>query len=147
MSAERVYLLEQTKDKTDAQIMELVNILGKPAVFLEIVMAILPLELDPEQSKDCVIGFEITAEERTHFFRVEIKNDVVTSQHRTGDVGKTDTTILVSLPNFVRLITEELGGVKAFMQGKLWVKGNPTFAYSIPRMFPFIEKREKEAVS
>lgn len=147
MSAERVYLLEQTKGKTDAQIMELVNILGKPAVFLEIVMAILPLELDPDQSKDCVIGFEITAEERTHFFRVEIKDDVVTSQHRTGDTGKCDTIILVSLPNFVRVITEELGGVKAFMQGKLWVKGNPTFAYSIPRMFPFIEKREKEAVS
>lgn len=147
MSAERVYLLEQTKGKTDAQIMELVNILGKPPVFLDIVMAILPLELDPDQSKDCVIGFEITTEDRTHYFRVEIKDDIVTSEHRQGDVGQSDTTILVSLPNFVRLITEELGGVKAFMQGKLWVKGNPTFAYSIPRMFPFIEKREKEAVS
>lgn len=145
MSAERVYLLEQTKGKTDAQIMELVNILGKPAVFLEIVMAILPLELDPDQAKDCVMGFEITTEDRTHYFRVEIKGDVVTTERR--DPGKADTTILVSLPNFVRIITEELGGVKAFMQGKLWVKGNPTFAYSIPRMFPFREKREKEAVS
>lgn len=147
MSAERVYLWEQTRGKTDAQIMELVNILGKPAVFLEIVMAILPLELDPDQSRDCVIGFEITAEERTYYFRVEIKEDVVTAERRSGDTGRSDSTILVSLPNFVRLITEELGGVKAFMQGKLWVKGNPTFAYSIPRMFPFLEKHQKEVVS
>ena len=142
MSAERVYLWEQTRGKTDAEIMGLVNILGKPAVFLEIVMAILPMELDPDQAKDCVIGFEISADERTHNFRVEIAGDEVFAEPR--DPTGADATIAVSLPNFVRLITEELGGVKAFMQGKLWVRGDPTFAYSIPRMFPF---REKAAVS
>lgn len=141
MSAERVYLWEQTRGKSDQEIMELVNILGKPALFLEVVMAILPLELDPEQAKDCVIGFEISAEERLYNWRVEISGNDVTAEPR--DAYGADATIAVSLPNFVRLITEEMGGVKAFMQGKLWVKGNPTFAYSIPRMFPF---REKEAL-
>lgn len=143
MSAERVYLYEQTRGKTDEEIMALVNILGKPAVFIDIVLAILPTELDPEQAKDCVIGFEISAEEKTYNCRVEIRGDEVTAVK--GDPTGADSTIAVSLPNFIRLITEELGGVKAFMQGKLWVRGNPTFAYSIPRMFPFLER--KEAVS
>lgn len=141
MSEERVYLFKQTGGKSDQEIMELVNILGKPAVFIEIIMNVLPLELDPKEAKDCVIGFEISAEENIHSWRVEISGDEVTTER--GDPAGADATIAVSLPNFVRLINEELGGVKAFMQGKLWVKGNPIFAYSIPRMFPF---REKEAL-
>ena len=140
MSAERVYLWEQTRGKTDKEIMDLVNILGRPATFLEIVMAILPMELDPEASRDCVIGFEISAEEKLHYWRVEVAGEEVYAERR--DPTGADATIAVSLPNFVRLITEELGGVKAFMQGKLWVRGDPTFAYSIPRMFPFREKAE-----
>jgi len=145
LSAERVYLWERTQGATDEEIMELVNILGKPALFLELIMAILPEELDPEVAQDCVIGFEVSAEDRIHSWRVEIKDGEVYAERR--DPGKADATIAVSLPNLVRIVTEELGGVKAFMQGKLWVRGNPTFAYSIPRMFPFREKREKEAVS
>jgi putative sterol carrier protein len=145
LSAERVYLWEKTYGATDEEILELVGFLGKPAMFIELIMAILPEELDPDEAKDCVIGFEISAEDRIHTWRVEIKDGEVYAERR--DPGKADATIAVSLPNFVRIVTEELGGVKAFMQGKLWVRGNPTFAYSIPRMFPFREKREKEAVS
>lgn len=142
MSAERVYLWEQTQGKSNQEIMELVNILGRPAVFIEIIMNILPLELDPDEARDCVIGFEISAEERVHTWRVEIADGRLTAERRepTG----ADATIACTLVNFIKLITEEMGGVKAFMQGKLWVKGNPTFAYSIPRMFPF---RERETVS
>lgn len=142
MTEERVYLWNRTRGKTDEEIYEVVNFLGKSATFLELIMAILPQELDPDEAKDCVIGFEISADERIHTYRVEIKGANVYAERRNP--GKADATIAVSLPNFVRLITEELGGVKAFMQGKLWVRGDPTFAYSIPRMFPF---REKEAVS
>lgn len=140
MSDERVYLWEQTRGRTDDQIIEFVNTLGggKKSVFLELIMAILPLELDPKQAIDCVIGFEISAEERVYIFRVEVKGTDVFSERR--EPSGADATIAISLPNFIRLITEELGGVKAFMQGKLWVRGNPTFAYSIPKMFPFREK-------
>jgi putative sterol carrier protein len=145
MTDERVYLWNKTRGKTDEEIYEVVNFLGRSATFLELIMAILPQELDPDKAKDCVIGFEISADERIHTYRVEIKGGEVLSERRNP--GKADATIAVSLPNFVRLITGELGGVKAFMQGKLWVRGDPTFAYSIPRMFPFREKREKEAVS
>jgi putative sterol carrier protein len=142
MSEERLYLWNRTGGKSDHEIMEVVNTLGGPATFLDIIMAILPQELDPDIATDCVIGFEITTEERLHRFRVEIAGDEVRTEKR--DPADADATIAASLPNFVRLITEELGGVKAFMQGKLWVRGDPTFAYSIPRMFPF---REREAVS
>lgn len=143
MSAERVYLWEQTRDKSDAEIMELVNILGRPAVFTEIVMNILPLELDLERARDCTIGFEISAEDKVHMWKVKItKEGEVTTERR--DTTGSDATIACTLINLIKLITEELGGVKAFMQGKLWVRGDPTFAYSIPRMFPF---REKESVS
>jgi putative sterol carrier protein len=143
MSAERVYLWEQTQGKSDQEIMELVNILGRPAVFIEIIMNILPLELDLDQARDCVIGFEITAEEKLHTWRVQITSEGEVTAERRDPAGA-DATIACTLINFIKLITEELGGVKAFMQGKLWVRGNPTFAYSIPRMFPF---REKETVS
>lgn len=142
MTEERVYLWEQTRGQSDEQIMELVNILGQPAGFLEIIMAMLPQELDPAEAKDCVIGFEISAGDRIYSYRIEVAGDQVFAERR--DPSGADAIIAVSLPNFVRLINEELGGVKAFMQGKLWVKGDPTFAYSIPRMFPF---RERQAAS
>lgn len=140
MSDERVYLWEQTRGKTDEEIVDFVYTLGggQPAVFMELIMAILPLELDPQKASDCVIGFEITAQERVYAFRVEVSGTEVISERR--DPSGADVTIAISLANFIRLITEELGGVKAFMQGKLWVRGNPTFAYSIPQMFPFLEK-------
>ena len=144
MTEERVYLWNKTWGKSDAEILEVVDFLGKPATFLELIMAILPQELDPDEARDCVIGFEISASERTYLCRVEIKGGELSAGR--GSTTGADATIAVSLPNFVRLITEELGGVKAFMQGKLSVRGNPVFAYSIPRMFPFREKREKEAV-
>jgi putative sterol carrier protein len=142
MTEERVYLWNRTRGKTDEEIYEVVSSLGRPATFLELIMAILPQELDPAEAKDCVIGFEISADERLYRYRVEVRDGQVNVERR--DPAGADATIAVSLPDFVRLITEELGGVKAFMQGKLWVRGDPTFAYSIPRMFPF---REKEAVS
>jgi putative sterol carrier protein len=142
MSEERLYLWKKTRGKSDKEILELVDLLGRPTNFLNIVMNFLPFELDPETATDCVIGFEVSTADRVHNLRVEITGDKCVAERR--EPKGADTTIAISLPNFVRLITDELGGVKAFMQGKLWVRGNPTFAYSIPKMFPF---REKEAVS
>lgn len=142
MSEERLYLWKKTRGKSDKEILEVVDLLGRPTNFLNIVMNFFPFDLDPEAAKDCVIGFEVSSEDRVHYLRVEIAGDTCVCERR--DPKGADTTIAVSLPNFVRLITDELGGVKAFMQGKLWVRGNPVFAYSIPKMFPF---REKETVS
>lgn len=141
MSEERLYLWKKTSGKTDQEIMEAVTLLGGPGNFLQIVMNVLPLDLDPKMARDCVIGFEISADDRVHHVRIEISGETCVVDKR--DPAGADTTVAVSLPNFVRLITDELGGVKAFMMGKLWVRGNPTFAYSIPMMFPF---RKKEAV-
>lgn len=142
MSEERLYLWKKTHGKSDKEILELVNMLGRPTNFLNIVMNFLPEDLDPEEAEDCVIGFEVSTHDRVHNLRVEISGDKCVAERR--DPQGADATIACSLPNFVRLITDELGGVKAFMMGKLWVRGNPLFAYSIPRMFPF---KEKEAVS
>ena len=142
MSEERLYLWKKTHGKSDKEILELVNMLGRPTNFLNIVMNFLPQDLDPEEAEDCVIGFEVSTNDRVHNLRVEISGDKCVAERR--DPQGADATIACSLPNFVRLITDELGGVKAFMMGKLWVRGNPVFAYSIPRMFPF---KEKEAVS
>lgn len=142
MSEERLYLWKKTRGKSAQEILEAVDLLGGPSNFLTIVTNVLPLDLDPKMARDCVIGFEISAGDRVHNLRVEISGDTCIVEKR--DPVGADTTVAVSLPNFVRLITDELGGVKAFMQGKLWVRGNPVFAYSIPKMFPF---RDKEAVS
>jgi hypothetical protein len=142
MSDERLYLWKKTKGKSDQEILDVAKLLGGPTNFLNSVMNVLPMDLDPARARDCVIGFEVSAGERIHNIRVEIAGDKCTVERR--DPEGADTTIAVSLPNFVRLITNEMGGVKAFMMGKLWVRGNPTFAYSIPKMFPF---PEKEAVS
>lgn len=140
MSAERLYLWKKTRGKSDKEIMDVVKLLGGPTNFLNIVMNVLPMDLDPENAEDCVIGFEISTEDRVHNIRVEIDGDRCVVERR--DPQGADATVAVSLPNFVRLITDELGGVKGFMQGKVWVRGNPLFAYSIPRMFRF---REREA--
>ena len=142
MSEERLYLWKKTRGKSDKEILEVVDMLGRPTNFLNIVMNFLPLDLDPEAAEDCVIGFEVSTHDRVHKLRVEISGDKCVAERR--DPQGADATIACSLPNFVRLITDELGGVKAFMMGKLWVRGNPLFAYSIPRMFPF---KEKETVS
>lgn len=142
MSEERVYLWEQTRGLKDDQIMDFVTTLsgGKPVTFIELILAILPEELDPDKAKDCVIGLEITANEKMYPCRIEIEDGEVIAER--GDPTDADATMAMSLPTFIRIVNEDLGGVKAFLLGKLWVKGDPVFAYSLPQMFPFKERQE-----
>lgn len=142
MSKERLYLWNKTRGKSDEEILEVARLLGGPTNFLNIVLNVLPMDLDPAGARDCVIGFEVSAGERVHNLRVQIEGDKCIAER--GDLAGADVIISCSLPNFVRLMTNEMGEAKAFMQGKFWVRGRPVFAYAIPRMFPF---PEKEAVS
>ena len=121
MTEERVYLWNRTRGKTDEEIYEVVSSLGRPATFLELIMAILPQELDPAEAKDCVIGFEISADERLDRYRVEVRDGQLNVERR--DPAGADATIAVALADFVRLITEEVSCVKEIMVGKIWVCG------------------------
>ncbi|MGQ0678192.1 MAG: SCP2 sterol-binding domain-containing protein [Actinomycetota bacterium] len=143
MTDERVYLWEQTRGKKDEEIMDFVNRLSgrKPATFLELIMALFPNEIDPEQAQDCTIGLEITADEKQYTYLIEVKDKEVVYADR-GDPSTADATMAMSLPTLIKIVTEELGGVKAFLLGKLWVRGDPVFAYSLPKMFPFKERKE-----
>lgn len=128
--------------KTDEEILEFVDMLGGVEPILDLTFAVMPAELDADRAQDCIIGWEITYGDRTFVYRTEIKDGILTTEPEEPTDAR--TTIALSVPDFLRVITEELGGAKAFLQGKLKIRGDPVFAYGVPAMFPF---REKERVS
>jgi putative sterol carrier protein len=142
VTEERLWLAQMIKGKTDEEILEFVHLLGGVEPILDLTFAAMPAELDPDRAQDAVIGWELTEGDRTFVFRVEIKNGTVTAER--GEAADARITLAMSVPDFLRVLTEELGGAKAFLQGKLKIRGDPVFAYGVPAMFPF---REKERVS
>jgi len=138
MTEERRFLAVMIGGKSDEEIVSFVETLGGAEPVLDLVFALMPQELDPAQAKDCVLGWEITAEDRTFTYRSEIRNGTLTAEKR--EVDDAAATIVVSLPEFLRIIIEEVEAPKEYVLGRLKVRGDLVLAYAVPAMFPFKEK-------
>jgi putative sterol carrier protein len=126
-------LQEAVKGKTDEEIMEFVNTMGGAEAILTLTFEGMKAALNPEKAQDCVIGYELTEDGKTHAYAVAIKDKTATYEKR--DPSDARVTLGLSVPDYLRLISGELDGMQAFMQGKLKLKGDMMFAQQVPQMF------------
>lgn len=73
-----------------------------------------------------VFQFDVSSNGKTQSWTVDMKNDL--GSVSVGKASKADVTIIVSDSDFVDLATGKLNGQKAFMSGKLKVKGQMMLA-------------------
>ena len=138
MTEERRFLSVMIGGKSDEEITAFVDTLGGAGPVLDLVFALMPQELDPAAAKDCIIGWEISTGDDTFTYRSEIQAGVLTAER--ADPADAAATIVASLPEFLRIIIEEVEAPKEFVAGRIKVRGDLVLAYSLPAMFPFREK-------
>jgi putative sterol carrier protein len=126
-------LQEAVKDKSDEEIMTFVTSVGGTESLLDMTFEGMKTALKPEAAQDCVIGYEITEGDKTHQYAVIIKDKTCTYEKR--DPADARVTLGLSVADYLRLISGNLDGMQAFMQGKLKLKGDMMFAQSIQTMF------------
>ena len=129
----RAILTEAVKGKSDEEIMELVGTMGGAATVLEMTFEGMKAALIPDKAQDCVIGYELTDGENTHAYAVTVKDKQASYEKR--DPADARVTLGLTVADYLRLISGELDGMQAFMQGKLKLKGDMMFAQQVPQMF------------
>lgn len=138
MTEERRFLAVMIGGKSDEEIVSFVETLGGASPVLDLVFALMPQELDAAKAKDCILGWEISQGDTTYAYRTEIKNGALTAEKKAAEDAS--ATIVVSLPEFLRIIIEEVSAPAEYVIGKIKVRGDLVLAYAIPEMFPFREK-------
>jgi putative sterol carrier protein len=129
----RAMLEEAVKGKSDEEIMQFVGNMGGAEALLDITFEGMKGALNPDKAQDCVIGYELTEGGNTHSYAVVIKDKQASYERR--DPSDARVTLGLSVPDYLRLISGELDGMQAFMQGKLKLKGDMMFAQQVPQMF------------
>lgn len=126
-------LQEAVKGKSDEEIMETVGNLGGTEPLLDMTFEGMKGALNADKAQDCIIGYELTDADKTYAYAVIIKGSECTYEKR--DPSDARVTLGLSVSDYLRLISGELDGMQAFMQGKLKLKGDMMFAQQIQGMF------------
>lgn len=129
----RAILTEAVKGKSDEEIVEFVGTMGGAETVLEMTFEGMKAALNPEKAQDCVIGYELTEGGNTYAYAVTVKGGEASYEKR--DPSDARVTLGLTVPDYLRLISGELDGMQAFMQGKLKLKGDMMFAQQVPQMF------------
>jgi putative sterol carrier protein len=99
-------------------------------VFEGMVDAFLPAKAGSESA---VIQYDIDVGGTTHTYQLAIAGGKCAMAK--GAPQKARTTLVAPVPDFLRLITGKLGGVMAFMTGRLKLRGDMLFAQTMQRWF------------
>ena len=89
----------------------------------------------PEKTggRSAVIQYDITTADATETYQVVVAD--ATCKTGKGSGEEPTVTLVLSLPNFLRLISGKLNGVQAFMSGKLKIRGDMMLAQSMQGWF------------
>lgn len=127
-------LRQQISGKSDDEILAFADQQpGGIAALLDITVAGMPDALQPAAAADCVIGYEISAPDGTHAYRVVVADGAATTERRDPDDAR--VVLQLSGPDYLRLITGLLDGTDAFMSGRMRIRGDVMFAPQVGRMF------------
>ena len=129
----RDLIREAIKGKPDDEVMKLTEGLGGVDAALDMVFEGMEQALNADKAVDCVIGWDITNQDKTYEFGVTVQDKKATSAK--GKPADPRVTLACSFVDFIRLVAGELDGMTAFMNGKLKIAGDIMFAQQIPQMF------------
>jgi putative sterol carrier protein len=124
----------QISGHTDDEIVALVREApGGIEAVLDQTLAGMTDAFDADAAQDCVIGYEIAADDTTYPCRIEVQGRQVKAERRQPSDAR--VVLQLSLPEYLRLITGLLDGTEAFMSGRMKIRGDVMFASQIGRMF------------
>ncbi len=126
-------LKDAVEGKSDDEIIAFAEQLGGVETLLDMTFQGMTQAVNPDAAQDCVIGYELGHGGHTHNYAVIIKDKQASYEKREPTDAR--VTLGLAVPDYLRLITGNLDGMQAFMQGKLKLKGDMMFAQQIQRMF------------
>lgn len=129
----REMLAEAVKDSSDEEIITFAENLGGLEAFLDLTFDGMSQALNPEAAQDCVISYDLNHGPDSYGYTVKIAGDECTWEKGTSSDAR--VTLGLTVPDYLRLISGNLDGMQAFMQGKLKLKGDMMFAAQIQKMF------------
>jgi putative sterol carrier protein len=136
--AEQVNQAEQlgalVEGKSDDEINTFVNQQGPDAVLKPIFEGMQERFL-PEKAagRAAVIEYDIVAPDGTKSYQLTVADGKC--ELAEGTEKPATVTLVLSTPDFLRLITGKLNGMQAFMSGKLKIKGDMMLAQSMQTWF------------
>ena len=125
---------ELIEGRSDEEINTAMAAIGVDNV-LDQVFAAMQERFQPDRAggQSAVIGWEITAPDGAHNYRVKVENGACSVEK--GAEGGTRVTLGLTLPDFMRFIAGQLDGMQAFMSGKLKLTGDMMFAQTLQSWF------------
>lgn len=129
----RAMLQEAVKGKSDEEILKTLADAGGVEQTLDMIFEGMAMALKPEAAQDCILGFSLTEGDKTHNYAVIVNDKKATYEKR--DPSDARVTLGLTVPDYLRMISGDLDGMQAFMQGKLKLTGDMMFAQQIQTMF------------
>jgi len=129
----RALLGEAIKGKSDDEVVQLLKDSGGVEQTLDMIFEGMKSALKPEVAQDCIIGWSLTEGGNTYNYAVIVKDKACTYEKR--DPSDARVTLGLSVPDYLRLISGEMDGMQAFMQGKMKLQGDMMFAQQMQNMF------------
>jgi putative sterol carrier protein len=129
----RTMLQEAVKGKSDEEILKVLAESGGVEQTLDMIFDGMREALKPEAAQDSIFGFSLTEGGSTHNYVVIVKDKQATYEKREPSDAR--VTLGMTVPDYLRMISGDLDGMQAFMQGKLKLTGDMMFAQQIQTMF------------
>ncbi len=120
--------------RSDEEINAALGVLGFKQA-LDKVFEKMPEAFLPEKagSQSAVIQYNVISPDGTHTYQVKVTDGRCTIEKEISE--KPRVTLVLSAPDFLRLVTGKLNGTNAFMQGKLKLAGDMIFAMTMQSWF------------
>ena len=120
--------------RSDEEINTALQVLGFKKA-LDKVFEKMPEAFIPEKAagQSAVIQYDVSSPEGKHTYQVKVAGGSCTIAE--GSAEKPRVTLVLSTPDFLRLVTGKLNGQMAFMQGKLKLSGDMIFAITMQTWF------------
>jgi putative sterol carrier protein len=131
-SGQRAMLAEAIRGKSDEEISQFVAGMGGEG-FLDMTLEGMKNALNPEKAEDAVILYELRHGDTTLPYSLVIKDRVATVDKRSRNDAV--VTLKMSVPDYLRLITDQLPIFSSVIRRRLRISGNRKFARRMQGMF------------
>ncbi len=131
-SGERAMLAEAIRGKSDEEISQFVDSMGGEG-FLDMTFEGMKKALNPEKAEDAVILYELRHGQTTLPYALVIRDRAASVDKRSRSDAV--VTLKMSVPNFLRLITDQLPIFSSVIRRRLRISGDRKFARRMQGMF------------
>jgi alkyl sulfatase BDS1-like metallo-beta-lactamase superfamily hydrolase len=131
-SGERAMLAEAIRGKSDEEISEFVDGMGGEG-FLDMTFDGMRKALNAEKAEDAVVVYELRYRQSTFLYALVIKDRAAQVEKRRRDDAS--VTFKMSVPDYLRLITDQLPIFSSVIRRRLRISGNRKFARRMQGMF------------